>query len=85
MADPGAAVAGFVGIFFLVWLLFMFLFLVTGVLGTIFWIFMIVDCAKREFKTDNDKVVWIILLALTHVLGATIYYFVVKRKDKKKK
>lgn len=82
IAATGAA---FVGVFFLLWIIMMFVMLAVGIAGTIFWIFMIVDCAKREFKNDNDKVVWIILLALTHLLGATIYYFAVKKQDKKGK
>ena len=85
MANPGAAVAGVFGILFLIWILLFLLMIGAGIASMVFWIFMIIDCAKRNFKNDHDKVVWIILLALTHVLGATIYYFVVKREDKKKK
>ena len=82
MADPGAAVAGVFGMFFLLWIFLFLLMIGAGIASMVFWIFMIVDCAKRDFKSDNDKVVWIILLAMTHVLGATIYYFVIKKKDK---
>lgn len=45
---------------------------------------MIVDVAKRKFKDENDKVVWILIVVLTGIIGALIYYFVIKRKDKKK-
>ena len=45
-------------------------------LTTIFWIWILVDCIKREF---SDKVLWILLIVLTGFLGAIIYYFVVKR------
>jgi len=55
------------------------------ILGLVFWIFMLVDCAKRDFKNDNEKIVWIIIIALLGILGATIYYFVVKLNDKKNK
>jgi len=79
MVNPGTVIGGFV----LVWFLFVLIIICTGILGTVFWILMIVDCAKRKFKNDNDKIVWIVLLALTHLLGATIYYFVVKRNGKK--
>ena len=51
----------------------------------IFWIWMIIDCAKRKFKKDIDKVVWILVIVFLSVLGATIYYFAVKVKDKNKK
>lgn len=52
------------------------------VLAFIFWIFMIVDCAKRKFKNETDKVVWILVIVLLSWLGALIYYFVVKRENK---
>ncbi len=50
-----------------------------------FWIWMIVDCAKRNFKKDIEKVVWILVLIFTGIIGALIYYFVVKADDKKGK
>ena len=63
-----------------------FLFIIVfalAILGTIFWIFMLIDAAKRKFKSENEKVVWIVILALTSWIGAIIYYFVVKRLNKK--
>lgn len=55
------------------------------VLPVIFYIWMLVDCAKRKFKEENSKVVWILVIALAGLIGAIIYYFAVKIKDKKKK
>jgi hypothetical protein len=49
----------------------------------VFWILMIVDCAKREFKKDDERVVWILILVFLGWIGAIIYYFSVKIKDKK--
>ncbi len=51
-----------------------------AVLLVVFWIWMIIDCAQRNFKKDNDKIVWILVIVLAGVIGAAIYYFVVKRK-----
>lgn len=42
-----------------------------------FWIWMLIDCAKREFK---DKLVWIIVLLVGQGFGAILYYFMVKKK-----
>jgi len=50
------------------------------ILGTAFWIWMIIDCAKRDFKKENDKVVWILVIVLLQIIGAIIYYFAVKIK-----
>ena len=48
----------------------------------IFWLWMLVDCLKRDFKRDTDKIVWIIVLIFLHLLGAIVYYFVVKVAEK---
>ncbi|MBU1200875.1 MAG: PLDc N-terminal domain-containing protein [Nanoarchaeota archaeon] len=64
-------------------LLFTFFWLIffAAIIGCfVFWILMIVDVAKREFPKQDDKTVWILIVALTGVIGAIIYYFVIKRK-----
>ena len=66
---------------------FLFMMLLAMVVGTLifaFWIWMIIDCAKRNFKKDMDKVVWILVIVFLSFLGAAIYYFAVKINDKKK-
>jgi len=45
----------------------------------VFWILMLVDCVKRKFKEENEKVVWVLVIIFTHLIGAIIYYFIVKR------
>jgi prolipoprotein diacylglyceryltransferase len=44
--------------------------------GGVFWIWMVIDCARNEPSAGNDKLVWIIIVVFTHVVGASIYYFV---------
>ncbi|MES2464127.1 MAG: PLD nuclease N-terminal domain-containing protein [Armatimonadota bacterium] len=44
--------------------------------GTIFWIVMLVDAVRREFRDSTMKLVWILILVFTNLLGAIIYYFV---------
>jgi hypothetical protein len=51
-------------------------FLLIGILGTVFWIWMLIDCATKESSQGNDKIVWIIVIALTHLIGAAIYFLV---------
>lgn len=58
------------------------LFIVFGILGiacTVFWIMMLVHAATHDNK---DKAMWIILMVFTGIVGALIYYFVVKRNTK---
>ena len=55
-----------------------------AILGTIFWLWVLIDCVKKTFKSDAEKIVWVLVLILLGLLGAVIYYFVVKVKDNKK-
>ena len=47
----------------------------------IFWIWMLVDCATKEPSEGNDKIVWILIILLTNLLGAIIYF--VARRPKR--
>jgi len=60
------------------------MFFVVMILLLIFWIFMIVDVAKRKFPNENDKIVWILVIVLAGWIGAIIYYFVIKSPADKK-
>ncbi len=48
-----------------------------------FWLWMLVDCLKREFKKSDEKVIWILVILLAQFIGAVIYYFLIKRPDKR--
>ncbi len=47
-----------------------------GLLGTIFWIRMLIDCATREPDIGNTKIVWILIVVFTHFLGALLYLLI---------
>ncbi len=55
----------------------LFMLLLVGV-ATVFWIWMLVDCAKRV--DDPNRLVWIIIIALTHTVGAVLYFVVQRPK-----
>jgi hypothetical protein len=46
-----------------------------GMLGTAFWIWVLIDCARHEPRKGNDRIVWVLIIALTHLVGALIYFF----------
>jgi len=56
------------------------LFLAIGIGGTVLWIWMIVDCATKEPSEGNDKLIWILVIVLTHWIGALIYLLVRRPK-----
>lgn len=43
-------------------------------LGTLFWIWMLVDCATRE--KDPQRLIWMIIIFFTHLIGAALYFLV---------
>lgn len=49
--------------------------MVLGVLIFAAWIWVIVDCAKRKKFRHGDRVLWILLLVLTGIIGMILYYF----------
>ena len=65
-------------------LLFIVVLIIIPILISIFWILMLIDCATGEFKNKNDKIVWILVIILLHIIGAAVYYFVVKKSAKKR-
>jgi len=54
----------------------MLFFFFLAVTALIFWISMIVECATKEPSQGNDKIVWIVIIVFTQLIGALIYYFV---------
>jgi hypothetical protein len=46
-----------------------------AITANIFWIVMLVDACRRDFRDNTVRVGWILVVALCHVLGATIYFF----------
>lgn len=47
-----------------------------GLLGTTFWVWMLVDCAINEPRDGNDKLIWVLIILFAQVLGATLYLLV---------
>jgi uncharacterized RDD family membrane protein YckC len=55
--------------------LLLFVFLAVGIL----WVLALVDILKGEFK-GNDKLIWIIIVAVLPVLGAILYFVIGKNQ-----
>ncbi len=66
--DPSGGIL--VGIF-----LFYGFIILLSLASFVFWIIELVDVARREFKDSNTKLLWVLVVALAHGLGALIYYF----------
>lgn len=46
---------------------------VVAILGFMFWLWMLVDCATNEADEGNNKVIWILIIVLLQFLGALVY------------
>ena len=76
-ADTNQINAGITSFILIMWFVFMGI----GLLSTIFWIIMLVDAAQRkQWQHDDDKTLWILVIALTGGVGALVYYFMIYRK-----
>jgi len=62
---PFSIAAGFVGF-------------IVMILLVAFWIWMIIDCAKRKFRNDVEKIIWIVVIVFATWLGSVVYFIVVK-------
>jgi hypothetical protein len=72
------------GMFFLggLELLLVLFLLPLGLLSLAFWIWMLVDAAQNRGLSQDEKIIWIIVVALLHFLGALIYFFFGRPKRK---
>ena len=52
-------------------------------LALAFWIWMLVDCICNEPDEGNDRLVWVIVIALAGGIGAVIY-LIARRPARKK-
>jgi hypothetical protein len=45
-----------------------------------FWLWMLIDCLTKEFPGENDKIVWVLVIALLNWIGALVYLIVGRPK-----
>ncbi len=66
------------------------LFLILAAALFILWLSMLIDCLKRpddnfEYGGNKAKLIWILVIIFTGLIGALIYYFLIKKTDEEKK
>jgi len=80
-AAAASTAAGFVGIFFIIWLIFIFGMFAVMIFFAVIWIIMLIDVIKRQkWNDDNEKIMWILIVVLLGGIGAIIYYFAIRRQ-----
>jgi hypothetical protein len=74
---------GIIGLAGLMFLPLIFLFIIPfGLAFLAFWIWMLVDAAQNKGLSDGERTAWVIIIALVHLLGAIIYFFVGRPKGR---
>jgi hypothetical protein len=68
-AGDGAVAAGVGGV--------MLVFLIVGLALSVFWVWMLVDCLSSSMPS-SEKLLWFLVIFLTHIIGAILYYFMVR-------
>ena len=63
--------------------LFALAFFVFALCAFAFWIWMLVDCLTKERPEGNDKIVWVLVIIFTNIIGALIY-FLVRRPERRR-
>jgi hypothetical protein len=48
--------------------------------ATVFWIWMLVDCATNSRLTGNDKIIWVLIVLFLNWIGGLIYFLVIRNK-----
>lgn len=51
-------------------------FILFGTVGTIFWIWALVDCVQIEPSNSRDKLIWVLIILFTHWIGALLYLLI---------
>jgi hypothetical protein len=70
----GGAAAGVAG------LLFLLIAVVVGLAALAFWIWMLIHAIQNKGLTDTERIIWVLVVVLLHLLGALIYFFVGRPK-----
>lgn len=55
--------------------------IVIALLLLAFWIWMIVDAARRKYLNDIEKVLWIVIVVLGQWVGALVYLLVIRMSN----
>jgi hypothetical protein len=57
-----------------IWIFVFFLILAPA--SFVLWIAALISCVRNESSSGNTKVVWVVIIALSHFLGGLAYFLV---------
>ena len=48
--------------------------IVLAIVASVFWIWALIDCLQNPRLQGIEKLVWVVVILFTHLLGAIIYF-----------
>jgi hypothetical protein len=51
---------------------------ILGIAALVFWIWMLIDCMRREPPESIEKLTWALVILLGTIIGALVYYVIRK-------
>jgi hypothetical protein len=51
-------------------------------LGSIVWIWALIDCLQNEPPGSSEKIIWILIILFAHFIGAVLYFTIRKPSRK---
>ena len=52
-----------------------------GIIGTIIYIFTIIDVLRSNFSSSTDKLIWILVVILLPLIGTILWFLIVRAKS----
>ena len=49
-------------------------------LGSVLWLWALVDCLRNEPSEGNDKIIWILVILFGNAIGAVLYLLIRRPK-----
>lgn len=65
--DSGAFVVGW---------FFILVMVLIGLVGLVFWIWMLVHAIQNKGLSDTERIMWVLVIIFVNLLGAIVYFFV---------
>jgi hypothetical protein len=60
--------------------LFIIMIMAIGIGGFVLWIWTLIDCINNESDQGNERIVWVVVIAVAQLIGALIYLVVRRPK-----
>lgn len=77
-STTGSSVDALIGLIFLA---MMCIFIIFIIASTVIWVLSIIDIIQRDnWKNENDKILWLLVILLFNLYVVSIYYYFFYRK-----